>query len=110
MRKPDIKWRKTAKEIDQLSSLQQELLDELAQKVKSGGVLVYSTCTWEPMENELQVAHFLERHPNFRPDLDFLARLPKQVQNVAIIGNGWVQLLPHHFHSDGFFIARLIKH
>jgi 16S rRNA (cytosine967-C5)-methyltransferase len=109
MRKPDIKWRKTAKEIDQLSSLQQELLDELAQKVKSGGVLVYSTCTWEPMENELQVANFLERHPDFRPDLDFLARLPKQVQNVAIIGKGWVQLLPHHFHSDGFFIARLIK-
>jgi 16S rRNA (cytosine967-C5)-methyltransferase len=108
-RKPDIKWSKEAQDIDSLVKVQQELLDAAASMLKPGGTLVYSTCTWEPRENKDQLAAFLSRHPEFEPDSDIAGYLPEQVRQTAILGEGWVQILPHHFQSDGFFIARLTK-
>ncbi len=108
-RKPDIKWRKTAREIKALVSLQQELLDRLARNVKVGGVLVYSTCTWEPEENQEQIKRFLQRNPQFIPDPTFYDRLSERLRSRATVGDAWIQLLPQHFQSDGFFIARLLK-
>jgi 16S rRNA (cytosine967-C5)-methyltransferase len=106
-RKPDIKWRKKVEDIAALHFLQAEMLQAVAQLVKPGGTLVYSTCTWEPHENKEQVEHFLRCHPEFAPDGESFADLPEVVRKTAIFGEGWLQILPHHFHSDGFFIARL---
>jgi 16S rRNA (cytosine967-C5)-methyltransferase len=108
-RKPDIKWRKKVEDIAALRSLQAEMLQAVAKLIKPGGTLVYSTCTWEPQENKEQVAHFLRCHPAFVPDGESFADLPEVVRKTAIFGEGWLQILPHHFHSDGFFIARLQK-
>lgn len=108
-RKPEIKWRKNKQEIESLIVLQRQLLDSCAWLVKPGGVLVYSTCTWEPKENQEQIEQFFTRHPDFIPDPQLLKLLPDAVKRRAIIGRGFVQILPHHFQSDGFFIARLIK-
>jgi 16S rRNA (cytosine967-C5)-methyltransferase len=108
-RKPDIKWRKSEAEIEQLVLIQQQLLESVASKVKSGGILMYSTCTWTLEENHKQIAQFLDNHPEYFHDPAFLASLPENVREKAIITDGTVQILPHHFHSDGFFIAKLRK-
>ncbi|TCP69777.1 16S rRNA (cytosine(967)-C(5))-methyltransferase RsmB [Baia soyae] len=108
-RKPDIKWSKEAGQIRELTKIQSELLDRMATLVKPGGTLVYSTCTWEPQENREQIEQFLKRHPEFELDPTIFELLPEVVKEHAITGDGWVQLLPHHFYSDGFFIARMTK-
>lgn len=108
-RKPDIKWSKEPREIEALTDLQKQLLDAAAKLVSPGGILVYSTCTLEPEENSRQVEAFLDGHPDFHPDITLEERLPEIVREQAILGEGWVQILPHHFDSDGFFIARLKK-
>ena len=107
-RKPEIKWRKEG-EIEPLLSLQRQLLESVSSLVRLGGTLVYSTCTMDPRENEEQVAAFLAAHPSFRLDSEIEARLPEPVRRKGIVREGMVQLLPHHFNSDGFFIARMIK-
>jgi 16S rRNA (cytosine967-C5)-methyltransferase len=108
-RKPDIKWRKSADEIEQLVLIQQQLLEAVASKIKSDGILLYSTCTWTLEENQHQIARFLETHPDFYPDNTLPYHLPEKVKEKAVIGENWIQILPHHFHSDGFFIAKLRK-
>lgn len=108
-RKPEIKWRRKPQDIQQLVDLQQTLLDVCAKYLKPGGKLVYSTCTWEPAENQQQIKQFLTSYPAFQPDPALIDDLPSVVSKQALYGVGWVQILPHHFQSDGFFIARLVK-
>jgi 16S rRNA (cytosine967-C5)-methyltransferase len=109
-RKPDLKWGKEAENIEALAQLQKELLDAAAPLLKPGGVLVYSTCTWEPRENREQVESFLKRHPDFSGDNTWKEELPDPVKSRVRSGDGWIQILPHDFLSDGFFISRMIKH
>ncbi|MGA8942056.1 MAG: 16S rRNA (cytosine(967)-C(5))-methyltransferase RsmB [Thermoactinomyces sp.] len=108
-RKPDLKWSKEAKNIASLVQLQKSLLDSVAPLLRPGGALVYSTCTWEPRENVEQVTAFLKRHPDFALDSRFVKQLPPVVTGTAQTGEAWVQILPHHLMSDGFFISRLVK-
>lgn len=108
-RKPDIKWSKKPSEVEALVRLQRQLLESAARMVAPGGVLVYSTCTMEPRENEEQVEHFLRQHPEFEADGGLADKLPPVVRKRVISGKGWIQILPHHFDSDGFFIARMIR-
>lgn len=108
-RKPDIKWRKDSQDIEELVELQRELLDTAATLLKPGGVLVYSTCTWDPKENSEQIAHWLVAHPEMEADKSIWDKLPTVVREKAVSGDSWVQILPHHFNSDGFFISRLRK-
>lgn len=108
-RKPDIKWRKEAKTTDALVKLQRDLLKTAASLLKPGGRLVYSTCTWETRENWEQVEAFLSEHPEFEMDESLLEDLPCLAVEKSRIGPGYIQILPHHLGSDGFFIARLKK-
>jgi 16S rRNA (cytosine967-C5)-methyltransferase len=108
-RKPEIKWRKDETSIQELVQIQKDLLHAVAPLVKPNGVLVYSTCTWEPQENVEQIEWFMQTCPEFEPDSAFIENLPAMVKERAIVGRSWVQILPHHFHSDGFFICRLRK-
>ncbi|HRG87799.1 MAG TPA: hypothetical protein PLW44_02185, partial [Chitinophagales bacterium] len=64
-RKPDAKWSLTAKFIDELVQTQAQILQEYAPMLKSGGLLVYSTCSVLPRENEKQVSAFLKQHTDF---------------------------------------------
>jgi 16S rRNA (cytosine967-C5)-methyltransferase len=86
--RPDARWRKTPEQVAELAQLQTELLDTAADRLAPGGVLVYSTCTISPDENENQVASLLERRPELR-----LA--------------GERRTLPHRDGTDGFYIARI---
>ena len=89
-RKPDAKWSLTKKFIDELKLTQSQILDEYAAMLKKGGLLVYSTCSILPSENELQVKAFLERHKEFQ-------LIEEKRISPAVIG------------FDGFYMAKLKK-
>jgi len=81
---------------------QAEILDQAARLVRPGGRLVYSTCTFNELENEGSILGFLERRPEFTPE-DFA--LP----GVGPSAGGMLRLLPHRVRGDGHFVARLRK-
>ena len=96
-RKPEIKY-KNPEELQEIPEIQNKILSNAANYVKEGGILVYSTCTLNPQENEQVVEKFLQEHPQFRP-----CRLP---QSLGSSGH-MVTLLPHERGTDGFFIASM---
>jgi 16S rRNA (cytosine967-C5)-methyltransferase len=101
--RPDARWRKQPHNVDELAQLQQTILERGAEVVRAGGILVYSTCTISPRENERQIEAFLGRHADFQLT-DMPSDLPvwdhPTVPRVR-------QTLPHRDGTDGFFIARL---
>ncbi len=106
-RKPDIKYTKTGEDVNRLASLQYSILQAVAPLLKRNGVLVYSTCTIDHEENSDVVKKFLDSHPEFERDQSITVNLPKKLH--PYIENGEIQLLPHYFGSDGFYIACLRK-
>ncbi|MDI9520713.1 MAG: 16S rRNA (cytosine(967)-C(5))-methyltransferase RsmB [Bacillota bacterium] len=102
--KPDIKYRLTAEGLAELVTLQAQLLETNARYVKSGGILVYSTCSILPQENEEQIKAFLSAHPEFVLD-ELPASFPERFAQHQ--GDHGIQLLPHRDGVEGFFIARL---
>ena len=88
--------------VEMCAHRQAEILDEGAKMLRPGGRLVYSTCTFAPEENELTVAAFLQRHPDFEPeDVDAPWFTPA--------GVGQFRLLPHKLMGEGHFVAVLRK-
>ncbi|MBO8171097.1 MAG: 16S rRNA (cytosine(967)-C(5))-methyltransferase RsmB [Bacillaceae bacterium] len=106
-RKPDLKWKKRESDVADIASVQYRMLEEISRLVRPGGVLVYSTCTVEPKENEQQVLRFVREHPEFLLDTETADILPVVLSEKYDLSRGYFQILPHHFESDGFFIARL---
>ena len=101
--RPDVRWRKAADMPAALAATQAAILDAAAVALRPGGVLVYSTCTISPAENERTIAAFLERRGDFTPD-----RMPSDLPVWDHPGvPGFLQTFPHRDGTDGFFIARL---
>lgn len=99
-RKPDSRWRKSESMLRDLPVLQAAILASAAACVKPGGVLVYSTCTTEPEENEAVVRAFLASRDDFSlVSAGALLPVPR--------ADEMVQLWPHVDGVDGFFIARM---
>ncbi|MGA9616322.1 MAG: 16S rRNA (cytosine(967)-C(5))-methyltransferase RsmB [Serratia proteamaculans] len=96
-RHPDIKWLRRDRDIAELAALQAEIIEAIWPHLKSGGVMVYATCSILPAENSEQISAFLQRHPE--------ARLV-ETGNEQQLGR---QNLPHPEDGDGFFYAKLIK-
>ncbi|WP_163970711.1 16S rRNA (cytosine(967)-C(5))-methyltransferase RsmB [Oceanobacillus halotolerans] len=107
--KPDIKYSKKEADIERLAHIQQEILESVTPLLKKDGKLIYSTCTVDKHENEKVVKTFLDKHPEFMVDQTFFDELPTVVRNS--IGNSeyGLQLFPHTFQTDGFFLTRLIQ-
>ena len=106
-RKPELKWAKTETDIKKLTQLQSEILESVAKLLKPGGVLVYSTCTVTKEENQRLIEAFMVNNPQFQTDFSLPGYLPDIVNEKIDAGKGMVQILPQHFHTDGFFISRL---
>ncbi len=62
-RRPDTKWKRTTRDLDDLQKLQEEILDNAAEQVQPGGRIAVITCTLNPEENEGMVRRFLDSHP-----------------------------------------------
>jgi 16S rRNA (cytosine967-C5)-methyltransferase len=108
-RKPDMKWAKQESEVAEISHLQYLILSKVHRLLKPGGILVYSTCTLEQEENEGQVRRFLAEHPNFELTSFPAESFAESGIDPQALAAGYIQIFPHQFHSDGFFIARLTK-
>jgi len=103
-RKPDIKWARETKDIESITALQKQLINIVSHTVKPGGILVYSTCTVLPEENEEMVNTFLKQNNEFEAD----AIIPYLPVELAAHANGcMLQLFPNRDGIDGFFIARI---
>lgn len=102
-KKKDIKYHASPEGLYELQSLQREILNTVWQYVKPGGVLIYSTCTVNPGENEENVRWFLANYPFVAESLS--PYLPEPLQEEG--KSGMLQLLPGIHETDGFFIARL---
>lgn len=101
-KRADLRWRRGPEDLMALTILQRELLDAAARSVRPGGMLVYSTCSIEPEENEGQVERFLGRHPEFA--LETAAGLaPPEL----VTPSGHLATLPQRHGMDGAFAARL---
>jgi 16S rRNA (cytosine967-C5)-methyltransferase len=103
-KRPDLRWKQTPSKIQELTQLQSELLQETANWVKTGGVLVYATCTLNHMENEAIIQTFLHKHPLWHivsPSLSWMSKYATK--------EGWLKVLPHHHQMDGFFMVKLKK-
>jgi 16S rRNA (cytosine967-C5)-methyltransferase len=100
-RHPDARWRVTPEALARVVDLQAELLEAAAAVVPSGGLLVYSTCSLEPEENQQQVDSFLARHPEFRRELGGAVPAP------LLSPEGDLMILPQHHGMDGAYGARL---
>ncbi len=105
-RNPEGKWWKTPEDVARLVETQRAILGALAPRLRSGGVLLYSTCSTMVAENENVVDDFLSRHEDF------------VLENLNAISPGFAGLFtprglfrswPHRHGMDGFFAARLRK-
>lgn len=100
-RHPDARTRVNPEALARLARLQADLLDRMAPVVAPEGLLIYSTCSLEPEENERQVDGFLARHPEFR-------REPSDTFPPALLTEkGDLTILPHRHEMDGAYAARL---
>lgn len=88
-RKPEMKYRDEF-DFDELVEIQKSILETGSSYLKPGGILIYSTCTINPRENELMVKDFLERHEEF-------------------ISEKEVKLSPFDNGYDGFYMNKLKK-
>ena len=102
-KKQDIKYRVTRQSLQEITILQKDIVRNVVQYLKPGGVMMYSTCTMNPEENEDMVRWICEE---FRMErVSMAAEMPEELQEAA--ERGYLQLLPGVHHSDGFFIAKL---
>lgn len=101
-KKPDIKLKREASDIQKLTEVQYRLLEKAASLTKPGGVLVYSTCTIEPEENEAIVQRFLESKKHFTLDDP-----SSFVSKSFVTPRRTVETYPHLHNMDGSFAARL---
>ena len=104
-RKPDLKWKKTPDNFDELAKLQQQILNKAAEYVKPQGVLLYSTCTINKSENLKIVEAFLKNREDFYME-DLSKLLPENLESDTKT-KGYVEIFPNIHGIDGFFIARL---
>ncbi len=102
-KKPDIKYHVSEQSLKDIVTLQKEILRNAAAYVKEGGVLMYSTCTINPEENEKTVEWICEEF-SFEPE-SMSAYLPEQLKESG--DSGMLQLLPGIHETDGFFLAKL---
>lgn len=89
-RNPDSKWKLTSEELQRLHQLQYEILTSYSRLLRSGGKMVYSTCSIFPSENERQVDRFLAENKNF-----------------SLIAQK--TFLPQERDWDGFYAAQLVR-
>ncbi|MBR2405112.1 MAG: 16S rRNA (cytosine(967)-C(5))-methyltransferase RsmB [Clostridia bacterium] len=96
-KKPDIRYARTESDIAELAKLSYSILENAARYLKSGGTMVFSTCTIEQTENEDVIHKFLDKHKDF-------SLYPFTKSGIA-----YKTFYPHIDDTDGFFVCRLKK-
>ncbi|MFQ5822923.1 MAG: 16S rRNA (cytosine(967)-C(5))-methyltransferase RsmB [bacterium] len=103
-KRADLRWKRKLEDILNIKQLQKSLIQNASKLLKRGGVLVYSTCTLEPEENEEVVEEFLDNNKDFKLDNDSTL-LNEEFMN----SKGYWTSLPHKHEMDGVFCAKMVK-
>ncbi|KAH1092618.1 hypothetical protein GLYMA_14G013102v4 [Glycine max] len=98
----DLRWNRNLEDMEQLKEFQDELLDAASKLVKPGGVLVYSSCSIDPEENDDRV--FLVTHPDFHID-----PVDRYVPPDFVTSSGFFFSNPVKHSVDGSFAAHLVR-
>ena len=104
-RKPDIKWQRKPEDLQEICKIQKIILENCSKYLKTGGELVYSTCSILEEENENIIKEFVKKNQNFEI---------KKVKNTIkvfekfIKKEGYISIKPTE-KNDGFFICKLVK-
>ena len=112
-RNPEVKWRRRLEDVLRLQNLQSSILRNLCTRLKPGGILVYSTCTMTPEENDGVVEGFLAAHRDFQ--LEDLHSIVSNEIRPLIDVKGFLRTYPtlvigdKGYRLDGFFAARMKK-
>ena len=107
-RNPDLKWRQSPGDVQELVAKQQAILQSAARLLKPGGRLVYATCSVLPEENEQVAQAFGAAHLDFEPTdaAELLAGLKvPRAQDLCAADGRFLRLWPHRHGTDGFFAA-----
>jgi 16S rRNA (cytosine967-C5)-methyltransferase len=106
-RYPEAKWRKDERALPRHQALQCQILEAVAPCLRPGGVLVYSTCSTEPEENEHVIEQFCRAHAEFQRE-SVVSWLPPAAQGF-VTEQGAFSTVGNQFSMDGFYAARLRK-
>ena len=101
-KKAELRWQ-INQDIKELIKLQKKALEFGSKFLRPGGVLVYSTCTLNKEENEVQIENFLNRNP------EFTLESAEQFIPKEFTEEGYLKTLPFKHNSDGAFAARMKK-
>lgn len=101
-KKCDIKYKTTKEDILSLAKLQRQILSVVSDYVKTGGRLIFSTCTMTKSENQ-ENAEWMEKNLSLRP-VSIEERLPEKLQGLTG-KKGYLQILPDMADTDGFFFS-----
>lgn len=104
-KKQDIKYRVTPESLQQVIALQQEIVGNVVQYLKPDGIMMYSTCTMNPAENEEMVRRICDKYD--MEQVSMAPYMPETLKEEA--DKGYIQLLPGVHKTDGFFLAKLRK-
>jgi 16S rRNA (cytosine967-C5)-methyltransferase len=101
-RHPDARWRLKVSDLAVMSALQKTILRAAAKVVRRDGLLIYSTCSLEPEENDAQIDAFLAENLNW-----VLEPPPEGAVSADLLDGGRLRVLPQRHSTDGAFAARL---
>ncbi|WP_296509024.1 RsmB/NOP family class I SAM-dependent RNA methyltransferase [Rhodoferax sp.] len=110
-RNPDLKWRQTMTGVEEMAVKQAAILQSASRMVKSGGRLVYATCSVLPQENEAIAEAFAAANPDFVPLPAGEILAAQKVEGAPSLcaggedGQLYLRLWPHRHATDGFFAA-----
>ncbi len=104
-KRTDLRWRRKEKEMPGLLKVQHNILENLSKYVKPGGMMVYSTCTFDREENWNQIKQFINRHPEF----SVVPADPTIFPQELITDYGAIESLPHQHYCEGSFAISLRK-
>ncbi|MDQ6828011.1 MAG: 16S rRNA (cytosine(967)-C(5))-methyltransferase RsmB [Gemmatimonadota bacterium] len=101
-RHPDARWRLKVSDLAVMGAMQRAMVRAAAAVVKPGGLLIYSTCSLEPEENDAQIESFLAESPDWT-----LEPPPDGTVPATALDAGRLRVLPQRHGTDGAFAARL---
>ena len=101
-RRADARWRKGPEVLVEMPPVQLELLSSAARRLRPGGVLVYSVCSFEPEETDQIIEKFLKEHDDFKVE-----SVAGSVPDALVTPEGYMRVLPQRDGCDGAFAARL---
>ena len=105
-RRPEVRWRRTLKDLRELTQLQRELIDSAISVLKAGGILGYATCSPHLAETSVQINDIIKNHPEMEL-VDVAPYLPQGLVNAT---RGGAMALWTHLHgTDAMFLALLRK-